>query len=213
MVAPSRSHPHLILASQSPRRVALLEQIGIQADSITPSDIDETPFKNELPHELAKRLATQKAEHSIQILQNSNALPKEYILLAADTVVGRGRMILPKPTSIDEARECLMLLSGRAHRVYSSIAIYTYNHKPRQRLVESRVRFKRLSESEINDYIASEEWRGKAGGYAIQGLAARFVVQLIGSYSNVVGLPLFETAQLLESAGYEMRYTLSPIIR
>lgn len=197
--------PPLILASQSARRVALLEQIGITVDRISPADIDETPYKNELPHRLASRLATEKAEQAINILQSRDELPKEYLLIAADTVVGRGRRILPKPMSMDDAHTTLLLLSGRSHKVYTNIVVCSHNHKPRKRLVETRVRFKRLSSAEIDDYITSGEWRGKAGGYAIQGLAARFVIQISGSYSNVVGLPLFETAQLLESAGFEVR--------
>lgn len=197
--------PKLILASQSARRVALLEQIGVHIDALLPTDIDETPFKRELPHQLAKRLGKEKAEAAIDILSARGELPERYVLIAADTVVGRGRMILPKPETMDDARTTLLLLSGRAHRVFSSVVVCSDNHKPKQRLVETRVRFKRLSDGEIDDYIASGEWRGKAGGYAIQGLAARFVVQIVGSYHSVVGLPIFETAQLLESAGVDVR--------
>jgi len=180
----------LILASASPRRLALLAQIGITPDEVVAADIDETPLKGETPRLLALRLARAKAE----------AVDAEgAIVLAADTVVALGRRILPKAESEAEARDCLALLSGRSHRVLTAVAVRTAG-SVRTRLAEARVTFKRLSDAEIEAYIASDEWRGKAGGYAIQGLAARYVTNMIGSYTAIVGLPLYETANLLEGA-------------
>lgn len=184
--------PPLALASASPRRLELLRQIGIEPDMVVATDIDETPRKNETPRMLALRLAREKAEA---------ALAPQARILAADTVVAVGRRILPKAETEAEARACLTLLSGRKHRVYTGIALKTPDGSIRQRLVETRVRFKLLSAVESEVYIASGEWNGKAGGYAVQGLAARFIVSIIGSYSSVVGLPLYETANLLEGAG------------
>lgn len=194
----------LVLASGSPRRLALLEQIGIKPDVLLPANVDESPEKNETPRALATRLARIKAEAT----WNKAEADEEYrgaMILAADTVVAVGRRALPKAELSDEAEYCLRLLSGRAHRVYTGICLMSPNGAVRQKLVETRVRFKRLSNDEVADYIASGEWRGKAGGYAIQGLAGSFVVKLVGSYPNVVGLPLYETASLLTSAGYPMR--------
>ena len=184
-----------VLASASPRRISLLEQIGRPPDLTVPANIDETPLKGELPRNLARRLACAKA----RAVATTHA---DAIVLGADTVVGRGRRILPKPADKDEARRCLALLSGARHRVYGGIALIVPNERIRERLVNTAVAFKRLSHDELEDYIASGEWRGKAGGYAIQGLAAAYVRQIIGSYSNVVGLPLFETNALLEGAGH-----------
>lgn len=193
----------LVLASGSPRRVEMLQQAGIEPDSLMPADIDETPLKSEHPRSLAKRLAKEKADKVAETLKARGESGEAYIL-AADTVVAVGRRILPKAELTDEAANSLRLLSGRSHRVYSGICLITPNGTTRQRLVETRVRFKRLSREELESYLASGEWRGKAGGYAIQGLAGTFVVKLIGSYSNVVGLPLYETVGLLSADGFRI---------
>jgi septum formation protein len=200
----SSAHPPLVLASASPRRLALLEQAGIRPDALLPSDLDETPLKGERPRDLARRLARAKAEAAMAALPSRPDLAGAYIL-AADTVVAVGRRILPKAEIIDEAAACLRLLSGRAHRVYTGIAIVTPKGAIRDKLVETRVRFKRLSKDDLEGYLASGEWRGKAGAYAIQGIADSFVVKLVGSYSAVVGLPLHETVNLLGGEGYPVR--------
>ncbi|THF54542.1 Maf-like protein [Ollibium composti] len=191
----------LVLASGSPRRIELLQQAGIEPDRILPADIDETPQRSEHPRSLAKRLAKEKAEKAAASLRAEPGHTPAYVL-AADTVVAVGRRILPKAETIDDATACLQLLSGRSHRVYSGVCLITPDGKQRQRLVETRLRFKRLPRAEIERYIASGEWRGKAGGYAVQGLAGAFVVKLVGSYTNVVGLPLYETTALLAGEGY-----------
>ncbi len=196
--------PKLLLASASPRRLQLLAQAGIEPDGLVPTSLDETPLKNELPRSLAKRLARAKAEAAVALAARDPAQAGSYIL-AADTVVAVGRRILPKAEFQDEASECLLLLSGRSHHVYTAVALATPKGTVRQRLVETKVRFKRLSRLEMDTYLASGEWRGKAGGYAIQGLAGSFVVKLIGSYPSVVGLPLFETITMLEGEGYPVR--------
>jgi len=193
--------PRLVLASASPRRVALLRQIGIEPDAIIPCDLDETPRRGEAPKALALRLATEKAEASA-LVARSRAELAGALTLAADTVVCVGRRVLPKAEILDEAEDCLRLLSGRAHRVYTGLTLLTASGAKRTRLVESRVRFKRLSRAEMTAYLESGEWRGKAGAYAIQGLAGAFVIRLIGSYTNVVGLPLAEAAALLAGDGY-----------
>ncbi|NIX76979.1 Maf-like protein [Microvirga terricola] len=198
--------PKLVLASASPRRLALLQQAGIEPDALLPSDIDETPFKGEPPKDLAKRLSRQKAELALQTARNREEL-KDAFILSADTVVVAGGRILPKAEVLDEAAACLRLLSGRAHKVFTSISLVTPKNTIRDRLVETRVRFKRLSREEFERYLASGEWRGKAGGYAIQGLAGTFVIKLVGSYTNVVGLPLYETVALLDGEGYPVRFT------
>ncbi len=185
----------LVLASASPRRRDLLAQIGIVPDAIDPADIDERPLPGELPRPHAERLALEKARIVAQ------RHPDAFVL-AADTVVACGRRILPKPETAAEARKCLTLLSGRRHRVHGGIALAVPGGKIVGRHAVTMVAMKRLSEGEIADYLAGEEWRDKAGGYAIQGRAARFVRQIIGSYSNVVGLPLFETVALLEGQGF-----------
>ncbi|MFD0916217.1 Maf-like protein [Pseudahrensia aquimaris] len=195
------TRPKLILASGSPRRLALLQQAGLEPDLLTPVDADETPLKSEAPRSLAKRLAREKAELAVQKMERSGDLEGSYIL-AADTVVASGRRILPKAEMLDEASMCLRLLSGRAHRVYTGLTLVTPKGAMRHRLVETRVRFKKLSKDELESYLASGEWRGKAGGYAIQGIAGSFVVKLIGSYTNVVGLPLYETVTMLQGEGY-----------
>lgn len=197
----SSSHK-LVLASGSPRRIELLQQAGIEPDRILPADIDETPQRAEHPRSLAKRLSKEKAEKAFTLLQDEAELERGYVL-AADTVVAVGRRILPKAETSEDAAFCLQLLSGRSHRVYTGVCLITPSGKQRQRLVETRVRFKRLPRIEIDRYVASGEWRGKAGGYGVQGLAGAFVVKMTGSYSNIVGLPLFETAALLDGEGFD----------
>ena len=187
--------PPLVLASASPRRLELLRQIGFEPDRIDPAAIDESPLAGEMPAAYALPLAAAKARAVMP------RHPGAYVL-AADTVVACGRRILPKPEDEAAARNCLELLSGRRHRVHSGIAVATPDGRLTLRRVDSRVACKRLSRAEIAGYLATGEWRGKAGGYAIQGRAAAFVSWLSGSYSNVVGLPLFETAQLLFGLGY-----------
>ena len=193
--------PSLILASASPRRLQLLDQIGVTPDQMIPADLDETPRKGEAPRSLATRLAREKAEVAARAarLKGDSA---GALVLAADTVVAVGRRILPKPELVDEAAACLRLLSGRAHKVFTGICLITPKNARRERLVETRVRFKRLSRADFDAYLASGEWRGKAGGYAIQGKAGAFVLKVIGSPSNVVGLPLQETLNLLSGEGY-----------
>jgi septum formation protein len=198
--------PQLILASGSPRRLALLQQGGIEPDALLPADVDETPLRSESPRELAKRLSRTKVEVARKAARNRDELSDAYIL-AADTVVVVGSRVLPKAEVVDEAAACLRLLSGRTHRVYTAISLVTPKDALRERLVETRVRFKRLSRDELDRYLASGEWRGKAGGYAIQGLAGTFVVKLVGSYTNVVGLPLYETVSLLDGEGFPVRFT------
>ena len=193
--------PRLVLASGSPRRLALLGQICVEPDAVIPADIEEAPRRNESPRALALRLAAEKAAIAAAIAHKRPEF-ESAITLAADTVVCVGRRVLPKCEIHDEAEDCLSLLSGRAHRVYTGLALVTASGGQRSRLVETRVRFKRLSRAEINAYLASGEWRGKAGGYAIQGLAGAFVLRLVGSYTSVVGLPLAEAANLLTGEGY-----------
>jgi septum formation protein len=194
----------LVLASGSPRRLALLNQAGIEPDALRPADVDETPKRGELPRACANRLARAKADAALAALKLDDNLRGAFIL-AADTVVAVGRRILPKAELADEAAQCLRLLSGRNHRVYTAICLVTPNEAFRQRLVETRVRFKRLSEDDLRGYIASDEWRGKAGGYAIQGIAGSFAVKMVGSYTNVVGLPLYETVTLLGGEKFPIR--------
>ena len=191
-----KSSPEFILASASPRRVELLRQISIVPDHILPAEIEETPLKNEQPRELVARLAVAKAA----------AIAKDYpdaYVLAADTVVACGRRILPKAETTDDARALLEMLSGRRHRVIGGVSIFAPAGASSARAVETAVTFKRLSSAELDNYLASDEWRDKAGAYAIQGLAARFVCSLNGSYSNVVGLPLYETSQMLSGLGFD----------
>jgi len=189
----ARSIPPLVLASASPRRLELLRQVGIEPAEIDPADIDETPGPRELPRLYALRMA--KAKLAAVASRHRGA-----IVLAADSVVVCGRRILPKAETAEQARACLALLSGRRHRVLGGIAVGGPDGNVRARLVETAVRFKRLEAAEIDDYVRCDEWHGKAGGYAIQGRAARFVAFISGSYSNVVGLPLFETVSLLKAA-------------
>jgi septum formation protein len=195
----------LVLASGSPRRMMLINQAGIEPDALRPADIDETPKRGELPRACANRLARAKAETALETVRLDDELKGSYIL-SADTVVAVGRRILPKAELLDEATQCLRLLSGRNHRVHTAVCLVTPGEAFRQRLVESRVRFKRLSEEDIEAYLASGEWRGKAGGYAAQGIAGTFIVKIVGSYSNVVGLPLYETTTLLAGEGFPIRH-------
>ena len=192
----------LVLASASPRRLELLRQIGIVPDGVDPADIDETPLPGELPPSYVLRLAEAKARAV------SPRHPGAFIL-AADTVVACGRRILPKAEDAAAARACLTLLSGRRHRVYGGIAVIAPKGGIARRRVLSQVAFKRLSETELQAYLDSGEWQGKAGGYAIQGKAAALIPWICGSYSNVVGLPLYETVQLLAGRGYRVPCTAS----
>ena len=197
--------PKLVLASGSPRRLSLLNQAGIEPDSLQPTEVDEIPAKGELPRALANRLAKTKAQAALASVKIDEELRGSYIL-AADTVVAVGRRVMPKAEMLDEAAACLRLLSGRNHRVYTGICLVTPRETFRQRLIETRVRFKRLSTEDVEAYLASGEWRGKAGGYAIQGLAGTFVVKMVGSYTNVVGLPLYETMSLLGGEGFPVHF-------
>jgi len=208
-VSEIETRPRLVLASGSPRRLALLAQIGVEPDAVIPADIDEAPRGNESPRALAQRLAAEKATIAAAAARKRPELTPA-ITLAADTVVCVGRRILPKCEIHDEAVDCLSLLSGRAHRVYTGLALITASGGQRSRLVETRIRFKRLSRAELNAYLDSGEWRGKAGGYAIQGLAGAFVLRLIGSYTSVVGLPLAEAANLLTGEGFPVHRYWTP---
>ena len=185
----------LILASSSPRRLDLLAQINLTPDEIVPAEIDESPLAEELPRQLAKRLAESKAKAVADSYQNA-------FVLAADTVVACGRRILPKAETEEDARFCLTLLSGQKHRVFGGICLIAADGSTVSRLVTTVVQFKRLSAGEITGYIESGEWKGKAGAYAIQGLAAGFVKRINGSYSNVVGLSLYETSALLNGKNF-----------
>jgi septum formation protein len=183
----------LVLASASPRRLQLLKQIGITPDKVVSTNIDETELKSELPRDAALRLAISKA----------NAVKeKDSFILAADTLVACGRRILPKTENEKQARECLELLSGRRHHVYGGIALKAPDGKIVKRLCDTVVLFKKLTSSEINNYLESGEWRGVAGGYAIQSKAGAFVKFIRGSYSNVVGLSLYDTMIMLDGSGY-----------
>lgn len=191
---PVARRPRLILASASPRRRDLLRQAGLEPDSIEPTHIDESEIPGELPGPLALRLALEKA--------SAHPGAEDGFVLAADTVVGVGRRILPKTETPEEAQRCLGLMSGRSHRVYTGIAVKAPDGQLTSRLVETRVKFKNLSAPEIATYLASGEWKGKAGGYAIQGMAGGYIINLIGSFTGVVGLPLYETINLLTGAGF-----------
>lgn len=183
----------LVLASASPRRLELLKRIGVVPDAVIAPEIDETPHKSEVPVRYACRMAAEKAA----ALDEPGAL-----ILAADTVVAAGRRILPKTLTPDEARAALALLSGRRHRVHSAVTLIDREGKARHRLASSTVTFKPLSAEELEAYLASREWEGKAGGYAIQGRAESLVRWVSGSWSGIVGLPLYETRALLRAAGY-----------
>jgi septum formation protein len=190
---PGAAPPHLILASASPRRLALLAQIGLIPDAVIAADIDETVRKDELPRPLAQRLARAKAAAVVR--------PGAFVL-AADTVVACGRRVLPKAETAAEVEACLRLLSGRRHRVLTCVLLVAPDGRQTERVAETVVAFARLTATDVKKYLDSGEGEGKAGGYAIQGRAAAFVRFLSGSFSSVVGLPLFETAQLLRGAGY-----------
>lgn len=185
--------PPLVLASASPRRVELLAQIGLTPDRVAPAEVDEAPLPGETPRDLALRLARAKRDA---------VAASDAFTLAADTVVSVGRRVLGKPADAAEARRFLELLSGRSHRVATAVAAAAPGGATAERVVETRVRMKRLGEAEIAAYLAGEEWRGKAGGYAIQGRAGAFVISIVGSYGAVVGLPLYETVALLEGLGF-----------
>lgn len=203
---PDSWRPKLALASASPRRYALLQQIGVTPDAVLPTDLDETPHAGEKARALVTRLSREKAAAALKIARHDPSLAGCFIL-AADTAVTVGRRVLPQTLQVDEAANCLRLLSGRSHRVYTSVVVVTPKDQVRQRVVDARVRFKRITSSELEAYLASGEWRGKAGGYAIQGLAGSFVVKLVGSYSAVVGLPLYETAALLTGDGFPLHFS------
>jgi septum formation protein len=188
------------LASASPRRLDLLAQIGVTPDRIEASDIDETIKARELPKQLCARLAEEKGQAVLNRLETSEG-DKRFVVLAADTVVACGRRALPKAETELDARGCLELLSGRSHMVFTGVALFDGAQSWR-RIAATRVQFGRLGVETIEQYLTTGEWRGKAGGYAIQGKAASFIRGVNGSYSNVVGLPLFETANLLRTAGY-----------
>jgi septum formation protein len=186
----------LVLASASPRRLDLLRQVGLEPDRIVPADLDERVLKDETPRQLALRLALAKAEAAAQ--------PDAYVI-GADTVVALGRRVFGKPETEAEARRMLGLLSGRAHRVLTGVAVRAPDGRLASRVSETRLRWKRLTPAEIDAMLGSGEWRGVAGGYRIQGRAAGFTLELQGSYSGVVGLPLYETLALLEGLGYRGR--------
>ena len=188
------SQPKLVLASASPRRLDLLAQIGIRPDLVSVADLDETPKRGELPASYARRLAIAKAK---AVAATHNGL-----ILAGDTVVACGRRILPKAETTDTASSCLQLLSGRQHRVYGGIALITDDCRLFIRVVCSQVKFCRLTGNDIADALAAGDWQGKAGGYAIQGFAARYIRHISGSYSNIVGSSLFDVAAILNAAGY-----------
>lgn len=193
MNRPSFASPPFVLASASPRRLALLQQIGRAPDAVLPAEIDETPHKSEAPRVVAARLAVEKAAAAAKLRPDA-------VILAADTVVACGTRMLPKAESADEARKFLTMLSGRRHRVYGGIAVCAPSGKVWQRTVVTFVRFARLSAADIDAYVVSGEWEGKAGAYGIQGAAAAFIVDINGSYSNVVGLCLHRTENLLRAA-------------
>lgn len=198
--------PRLILASASPRRLMLLSQVGIEPDALRPASIDETPKRSEMPRSLVTRLARAKAEAARDLIANDKDLADAYIL-AADTVVSQGaRNIFGKPQDVDAALAMLQRLSGRSHHVYTGLCLITPDDRVRVKIVNSKVRFKRLSKEEMQSYLASREWRGKAGGYAIQGLAGCFIQKLVGSYTNVVGLPLTELVAMLSGEGFPIHF-------
>lgn len=189
------TRPTLVLASASPRRLELLRQVGVEPDRVLHTDIDESLARDETPRLHAMRLAREKAAAGAAAASGA-------FVLAADTVVAVGRRVLPKAETPEQANRCLALLSGRAHRVLTAVAVVGPDGRSAARLVETRVRFKRLTPAETETYLQSDEWRGKAGGYGVQGRAGAFVTELQGSYTSVVGLPLYETLCLLEGLGW-----------
>jgi len=197
--------PRLVVASASPRRLMLLSQVGIEPDALRPSSIDETPRRAEMPRSYVGRLARAKAEAARDLIANDKDLAESFVL-AGDTVVSHGRSIFGKPKNVDEALAMLLRLSGRSHRVLTGLCLITPDDRVRLKVVETRVRFKRLSQEDMQSYLASREWRGKAGGYAIQGIAGCFVQKISGSYTNVVGLPLTEVSQMLMGEGFPIHF-------
>ena len=189
---------HFILASSSKRRLDLLNQIGIKPDLILSPNIDEKIFSKELPRIYVKRMSLEKN----RVFQQKYP---ESIILSADTVVSVGRRILPKTMEINTAEKCLKLISGRRHKVFTSFTLHSPNNSLKTKTIQSIIKFKRLHSDEISYYLASKEWEGKAGGYAIQGIAASFINFISGSYSNVVGLPLAELYRVLISIGYNFK--------
>jgi len=189
------SQPQLVLASASPRRLNLLAQIGVRPDLVSAADLDETPQRGELPAAYARRIAMAKAQ--------TVGAGHDGLILAGDTVVACGRRILPKAETADSARACLRLLSGRQHRVYGGIALITADQRLLLRVVCSKVKFRQLNAADVDACIAAGDWQGKAGGYAIQGFAARYIRHIDGSYSNIVGFSLYDVAALLDAAGYQ----------
>lgn len=197
--------PRLVLASASPRRLTLLAQVGVTPDALRPASLDESAKRGEMPRLLVSRLSRSKAEASRDQIANDQNLANSYVI-AADTVVAVGKKILVKPAHVEEAMASLQLLSGRTHSVLTSVCLITPDDKVRTKIVDTRVRFRHLTRPEIELYIASREWRGKAGGYAIQGLAGCFVQRIIGSYTNVVGLPLTEVVGMLSAEGFPIQF-------
>lgn len=197
--------PRFVLASASPRRLMLLSQIGLEPDGLRPASIDETPRRAEMPRSYVARLARAKAEAARDLISNDEELADAFVL-AADTAVTHGRSIFGKPKNVDEALAMLLRLSGRSHRVLTSVCLITPDDRVRLKVIVTRVRFKRLSNDDIQSYLASREWRGKAGGYAIQGIAGSFVQDLSGSYTNVVGLPLTEVSSMLLGEGFPVHF-------
>jgi septum formation protein len=195
MAQTTAAQPALVLASASPRRLDLLAQVGVTPDRVDPADIDETPLRDETPRRHALRLAVEKARAV------AARAPGDFVL-AADTVVAVGSRILPKAETEADVLHCLKLLSGRNHKVFTGVALIAPDGRQASRLVETRVGFKRLSDAERDAYVASGQWKGKAGGYGVQGLAGGFITDLRGSYPSVVGLPLYETLNLLSGLGY-----------
>ena len=203
--APSSFRPKLVLASASPRRLGLLEQVGITPDALRPATIDESVTKGEVPRHIVRRLARAKAEAAKKLIRGDKDYAKAFVL-AADTVVAVGRRVLGKAELEHEAGDALRMLRGRAHRVHTAVCLITPDDRVRERVVETRVRFRNLSNEEIGNYLASGEWKGKAGGYAVQGIAGSFVVKMVGSYTNVVGLPLTEVVSLLQGEGFPVSH-------
>ncbi len=197
--------PKLVLASASPRRLMLLEQAGIKPDALRPASLDETPKKGEMPRALVARLARAKAEAARDQIANDRDIADAYVL-AADTIVSNNMKIFGKPQQVEEAVEFLNRLSGRSHRVLTAVSLIAPNDKIRTKIVDTKVRFKYLTKGEIEAYIATREWRDKAGGYAIQGLAGSFVQKIKGSYTNVVGLPLTEVVAMLVAEGFPIHF-------
>jgi septum formation protein len=195
MAQTTAAQPALVLASASPRRLDLLAQVGVTPDRVDPADIDETPLRDETPRRHALRLAQEKARAV------AARAPGDFVL-AADTVVAVGRRILPKAETQADVLYCLKLLSGRNHKVFTGVTLIAPDGREGSRLVETKVGFKRLSDAERDAYVASGEWKGKAGGYGVQGVAGGFITDLQGSYPSVVGLPLYETLNLLHGLGY-----------